>query len=314
MKEVGTCTGDRRPRGRYELVLFGILLLELWILYGLMGHTQGPKSGIGSALRWMVDRWSGSGGDLSHGWLIPIVSAVAIWRRRKELASAEKTASMAGLVVILLSLMLYVFGVRAQLTRLSLLSLIGLLWGIPLYLYGRRVAALLLFPCAYLVFCIPLSFLSDITVPLRIFVSTISAALLNGVGIQTERVGTIIASSVGGGFHFNVADPCSGLRSLLALSAIAAAYAHFAQKGLLRKLLLFAASVTIAMIGNISRILVVALIAASCGQEFAQGVYEQASGLIVFAVAVLLMIATGNLLNAIPSRKLREWKPVDKED
>lgn len=283
-------------------MLFGILLLELWILYGLMGHTQGLESGSRSALRWMVARWSGSGGDLSHGWLIPIVSAVAIWRRRKDLASAEKTASVAGLAVILFSLMLYLLGIRAQLTRLSLVSLIGLLWGIPLYLYGRRVAVLLLFPCAYLVFCIPLSFLSDITVPLRIFSSTVSTALLNGLGIHTERLGTIIASSAGGGFRFDVADPCSGLRSLLALSAIAAAYAYFTQKDLLRKGLLFAACVPLAIIGNVSRILVIAFVAAFFGQELAQGVYEQFSGFLVFSVAVLLMIAVGNLLNMNASR------------
>lgn len=292
----------RKLQGRAELVLFGILLLELWILYGLMGHTQGLESGSRSALRWMVARWSGSGGDLSHGWLIPIVSAVAIWRRRKDLASAEKTASVAGLAVILFSLMLYLLGIRAQLTRLSLVSLIGLLWGIPLYLYGRRVAVLLLFPCAYLVFCIPLSFLSDITVPLRIFSSTVSTALLNGLGIHTERLGTIIASSAGGGFRFDVADPCSGLRSLLALSAIAAAYAYFTQKDLLRKGLLFAACVPLAIIGNVSRILVIALVAAAFGQELAQGVYEQFSGFLVFSVAALLMIAVGNLLNMNASR------------
>ena len=293
---------------KITIVLLVIVILLLGYLYALHGNAQEIDVMSRSAIRWMVLRWQWAGSDSSHSWLIPFISAALIWMKRKDLAAAPKSVSWMGLGCVLGALLLHWIGIKAQLTRISLVSLIGLLWAVPFYLCGRNVARLLLFPCVYLAFCIPMSFLNNLTVPLRIFASTVSSLLLNGFGIAVVRTGTVIASTAEGGFVLGVADPCSGLRSLLAMSALTAAYAYLTQDTLLKKWLLFLAGVPLAMAGNICRIVIVAMVASAVGADIAMKVYEQVSGFIVFAVAVLLMLGVARLLNVNYREKLHQWK------
>ncbi|MCX7591036.1 MAG: exosortase/archaeosortase family protein, partial [Kiritimatiellae bacterium] len=190
-------------------------------------------------------------------------------------------------------------GVRAQLTRLSLLSLIILLWALPLYLYGLDMARHLVFPCAYLIYCIPLSFLDHLTFPLRLIASAIAAFLLNGLGIETVRKGTAIYTMAAGGFNMEVADPCSGLRSLLAMTALTAVYAYFTQRTSIRKVALFLTAVPVAIVGNVVRIVSTGLVAQGFGRDAALRLYHDFSGYVVFGVSVLLITAAGRLIQRI---------------
>lgn len=289
-------------------ILVGTMLILAGVLYGLMGNEQETAIYGPSAVRWMLNRWSGAGGDLSHCWIIPIVSLFIVWRRRDELSAAPKQHSYLGYTAVVAALLLHLLGMRAQLTRISLFSLIVLLWAIPWTLYGRRVAALLIFPCAYLIFCIPLSFLNSVTVPLRIIASTMSTAVLNALGIAAVQTGTSIRSAAAGGFNFDVADACSGLRSLLAMTALSAAYAQLTQRTLFKQWFVFLGAIPVAMAGNVARIVTIALIAEGISVKVALGVYHNYSAFIVFPVAILLMMGIGKLVNVDYRNKLTEWK------
>lgn len=297
-----------RRIGLRKLLYMFLILLCFFLLYGIQGNRQETHFRTKSAILWMVDRWSGSGGDLSHGWIIPLISLFIVWRIRDKLSDAAKKTSYAGLTVIILSLFLHWFGMRAQLTRISLLSMIGLIWGIPFYFYGPRVARLLLFPCAYLVFCIPLSFLNNITVPLRVFASKASVLLLNGFGIESARSGTMVYSAAAGGFNLDIADPCSGLRSLIAMAALSAVYSYFTQRTLLKQWILFIVALPVAIAGNIARIVTIAITAELFGQAAAMNVYHNYSGMIVIFFAMLLLVAFGKILDVDFGGKLKEWK------
>ena len=271
--------------------------LLLFYLYGLRGNTQEIHAAQGrSAIMWMVQRWGSADGQFSHGWAIPIVSLYVLWRKRHKLATAPRSTSLAGLAVVTGSLLLHWVGVRSQLTRISLISLVGLLWGIPFFLCGRQVAILLLFPCFYLGFCIPMSFLNMISLPLRLVATTISSAMLNGIGIEAVRRGTAIYSAAAGGFSFDVADACSGLHSLLAMTALTCVYAYFTQDKLWKGIILFIASVPLAVAGNIFRVLTIGVVAETIGMDTAMGLYHDYSGYLVFTAAILLMVALGELL------------------
>jgi len=293
-------------RGLPEIVAFAILMIgALVLLYGIQGNAQEVNLHGRSAIVWMAKRWNGSGGDLSHCWIIPLVSAYVLWRKRATIRSARKAVYPAGIIFVVGALVLHWLGYRSQLTRLSLFSMIVLTWGIPLTLYGREIGKILIFPCSYLLFCIPLSFLDSVTVPLRILASSVSTELLNGLGIAAIQSGTAIYSSAGGGFSFDVADACSGLRSILAMTALTAAYAYLTQEGMLRKWTLFLCAVPLAILGNIARIVTIAIVAVSFGAEAATKVYHDFSAFIVFPVAILLMVAIGNLLDTKNRRKRR---------
>jgi exosortase len=288
----------RRP-ATYSLAMLTVCMVYL---YGFNGNTEYVGTQGRSAIRWMVSRWSGGvAADLSHGWLIPLVSLYALWQRRKALWDAEFMADWRGIFLTVAALFLYWAGVQGQQTRLTLVSLVLLLWSIPFAFWGWGVARQMIFPVGYLIFCIPLSFLDSLTFPLRLFASTVSAEILNGLGIETVRTGTAIHSAAGGGFNFEVADPCSGLRSVLAMTALTAAYAHFVQRGTVRQWLLFLAAFPLAVAGNIVRIVMIGVVALLFGQERATGFYHDYSGYVFFFAATGLMLATASLLN-------RDWR------
>ena len=291
--------------------LFSLMVGLIFFIFHFQGNTIEVTTLGHSALLWMTERWQDSisyGGDYSHGWLIPFVSIYIIWLKRHELMMVPKSVSRVGLALVVTALLIHWLGAKAQQTRLSLFGLVVLIWAIPFYFHGWRVAKILVFPCAYLIFCIPLNFLDSLTFPLRIMATVLSTALLNGLGIAAERAGSAIYSMAAGGFSFDVADPCSGIKSLLAMTALTAVYAYFTQKTWWKKWLLFLSSIPLAIVGNIARITTVAIVAEAFGEKLALGLYHDYSGYVVFSVAIGLMIGLGALLN-LNFMELRErWK------
>lgn len=282
-----------------EWIAWATVAACLFYMYAVEGNAEQSDNQGRSAILWMFSRWRWSGADMSHGWLIPLVSAFVLWRKRKDWSLAAREISLAGLGVVIAALLLYVVGLRVQQTRLVLLSLIALLWGIPFFVYGRRIAGILLFPCAYLVFCIPMTFLEDLTLPLRLVSTSVSSVLLNGLAIPVTRAGTAIHVEAGGGFALDVGHPCSGLRYLTAMVAITVVYAYFSHREPWKRVVLSLASVPLAMAGNIARIVLIAMVGTWFGVERAVGFYHDYSGYVVFAVAALLMAVTSNFLERV---------------
>jgi exosortase len=291
-----------------RIALLSVVIGLVFALFHYQGNTTDLRVYGRSVFAWTVIRWSESGEDYSHAWLVPWVSLGLLWFRRHEIMDARKKSDVRGLWVVIFALLLHWLGAKAQQSRISLAGFILLLWGVPFYLWGWEVARYLIFPCAYLVFAIPLTFLDSMTFPLRLVVAKSATFLLNGLGVPANRSGSAIYSLAAGGFNFDVADPCSGLRSLLAMTALMAVYAYLTQRTLLRKWLLFLCSVPIAVLGNIVRILTIALVAQAFGQEIATGLYHDYSGYVFFAAAISLMVGVGSLLS-IDFRKWKEqWK------
>lgn len=295
--------------------LVSVIVGMLYVLFHFQGNTTAIETYSRSAFLWMVYFWQyteGFGGaDYSHGWLIPVVSVVVVWMMRHELAEAPKAVSRVGLALVALALFMHWMGAKGQQTRLSLAALILFIWGLPYYLYGWQVAKRLIFPCSYLIFCIPLNFLDVISFPLRLFSAAGAVSILNGLGIEAERSGSAIHTMVGGGFSFDVADPCSGIRSLLALTALTAVYAYFTQKGLIKQWILFLSAIPLAIIGNTARITTIALVAEAFGERIATTLYHDYSGYIVFAVAIFLMVGIGMLLNVDYKEAYAKWKAAN---
>lgn len=295
-----------------QIGLFALIVGLLYVLFHLQGNTIMVETYSRSAFSWMLSFWNSTtmfdGADYSHGWLIPIVSIVVVWMKRHELAQTPKAISGWGLAFIVLALLTHWMGAKAQQTRLSLFAFVLFIWALPFYLYGWQVAKKLIFPATYLIFCIPLNFLDTLTFPLRIFAAAASTAILNGLGIAAERSGSAIYSLAAGGFNFDVADPCSGIRSLLAMTALTAVYAYFTQKTILKQWILFLCCIPLAIIGNMARITTIALVAQAFGEKIALTLYHDYSGYVVFAVAIGFMVAIGGLLQINYREAWQQWK------
>ncbi len=294
-----------------KIALISIMVGMAYVMFHLLGNTTEIRMYGRSVLRWMISYWNNprmfGGVDYTHGWLIAPVSLWLVWTRRKDIAAAEKSVSRIGLAVVILALLLHWFGAKAQQTRLSLAALVLLLWAVPFYLYGWGVAKQLIFPCSYLIFCIPLNFLDSFTFPLRIFSTSVSTALLNGLGIPVLRKGSTFTIE-GVESNFEVEEACSGIRSMLAMTALTAVYAYLTQKTLTKKWILFLSCIPLAVIGNTARIVTVALVAKAFGRELAVGLYHDYSGYVFFSVAIGCMVAVGSLLNTDLRKVWKQWK------
>lgn len=250
--------------------------------------------------------------DMGHIWVVPLFSLAVVWMRRKELGVAVGRPSVLGLFGMLPGFLLFWIGTRGDQVRITQFGMFYLLWFSAYAVYGYKFAKLLIFPVVFLLFTVPLSFLDFFTVKLRFLTSALATSLLNGVGIPVVRIGTGIQCLSGEGFNLDVADPCSGLRSIFALTALTAAYAYMTQKTTLKKWLLFLCSVPIAVLGNLARIFSIALVANCCGQEAATGFYHDYSGYVVFLVGILLMMQVASLMSRSDKLKMKKERAADK--
>ena len=235
--------------------------------------------------------------DMSYAWYVPLFSLYVLWQERKEIVASVGAPSGFGLPPLLLFLFAGFLGTRGIQIRLEIVGFVGMLLGLTLTFFGMRTAKRVLFPVLFLLFCLPLhTYLDLVTIHLRLLAVSVASGILQGCGVDIVRQGTMLTSPTGA-FAIDVAEPCSGMRSLFAMMALTAGYAYFTQPTWLRRGLLFALSIPIAVAGNAMRILSIVAIAATCSADFATGFYHDYSGYIVFLVAILLMVATGGLIS-----------------
>ena len=136
------------------------------------------------------------------------------------------------------------------------------------------MARILLFPCAFLLFLIPVAALEQATFRLQFAITGIVGALSNLVGIKIQAIGTTL-SAMDKSFDFQIAEGCSGIRSLTAMAMLTAIYVHLTQKELWKKLVIFAFSIVFAIAGNVGRILTVILVAKWINPTLAGGIYAR---------------------------------------
>lgn len=284
-----------KVQGTALIVWLGIGLCLVG-LYGFNGNAEETMAYGRSMILWLQSRWSYAGSDMSHGWLIPFVSLWLVWRQRDQVRNVASEGDWRASGLVLLSLLMYLAGIRVQQTRIVLMSLPLLLLGIAWFMHGGGVARKIAFPCAYLLFCVPFTFLDALTLPLRLISTSVASGVLNGLGVQVIRMGTAIHVGGDGGFSLDVAHPCSGLRYLIAMAALTAVYAYVTQKGAVRRWALGLASLPIAMVANVVRIILIALVGVIWDKDVAVGFYHDYSGYVVFGVAIVLMISLGNAL------------------
>lgn len=251
--------------------------------------------------------------DWEHCFLVPMAIAFIVYEMRDRLVVLKPQPSMLGLPVLLGGLFLYWAGQRVDNQYVGYASMQILVAAWILLALGWRFMLTLAFPWLFLVFLWPLLFLETyLAFPLRLIMSEASVNALNFIGIDSVKVGTAIISApdtlanlpAGARFSVDVADPCSGIRSLFALMMVSALYGFFVFKSWWKHALIFALSIPLAVLGNLVRILILTLGTLVFGADFAIGggledpsTFHMFAGFFVFAVALGGMLIIGWLLN-----------------
>lgn len=217
--------------------------------------------------RWMIQRWDESGSYMSHGWLIPPIAAWLLWQEKKEILAARARGSASGLWLIAGALVFHLVAGVADVSSISGITLIPLLFGFTAMRFGWACVRKTWFPIAFLVFMIPPPefVISGINFTLKLLAADIAAWLLNATGLPAVRTGSFMLF---GSEKLAIGDVCSGLRSLLSLLSIGVLYAWLIRgKGVANVLAVLAATVPAAIIGNGIRIGLVAYMVAWLGHE-----------------------------------------------
>jgi len=224
----------------------------------------------------MVHDWS-IDDNYSHGYLIPFISAYMIWSVRKELQRVDILPSNWGLALIVLGLVQLTVAIIGSELFLQRTSMVVLLFGFSLFLLGKIVW-------------------NKIAFPMKLFASYIAANVIDWIGISILREGNILnlASTT-----LEVADACSGLRSLTSLLALSAAFAYIFPLKVINKWVLFFSAIPIAIAVNIFRLTSTAVLAQRFGAKVAQGFLHEISGILVFIIAFILLFVVYTILSKL---------------
>jgi exosortase len=231
--------------------------------------------------------------DPNYGYcfLVPFISAWILWREKKRWSAARHRPSILGFWIVLLAMGLLIAGTLGAERFTARISFLLLLSGIVVFLAGREMLRLVAFPLAYLLFMVPLPamVLYQLTLPLQLVASRVGAYGLNALGVHTMREGNLLLLP---NCTLEVLESCSGIRSLLALSAAVTAYAFFAKRALWRRCALVVLVVPVVIVCNGLRLVAAGLISYRAGPQADAGFNHLGLGIGTFLLALSIMVLT----------------------
>jgi exosortase len=233
--------------------------------------------------------------NFSHGFFVPLFSAYLIWRDRQDLAKVPVRPSWFGIIVVGAGLSILVVGSLGAELFLSRSSLVVILAGLVTFFFGWAYLRALLFPLVFLLLMVPIPAIifNQITFPLQLLASRLASFVLPEIGVPVLREGNIISLPA---MPLEVAEACSGIRSLMSLLTLAAIYSYFAENSSWKRVCLVAVAVPIAVAANAVRIIGTGLLVQYWDPDKALGFFHEFSGWIIFLVSVFLLIGAQSLL------------------
>ena len=252
----------------------------------------------------LVQQW-GSDQNFSHGYFVPLFSAFVIWQDRDRLARVNRHPNWSGVALIVPGLALLILGQLGAELFLSRSSLLLVLAGFVVLFGGWSFFRALLFPWAFLFLMIPIPAIifNQITFPLQILASKLAAATLPLFGVPVLRQGNVmtLASQV-----LQIAEACSGIRSLMSLVTLAIIYGYLMERRVWIRYVLAIAAVPVAVAANSFRVISTGLMVEYWDPEKAEGYFHSSWGWIVFVVSLLMLYAVHGLIRRIVAEGGRE--------
>jgi exosortase D (VPLPA-CTERM-specific) len=280
---------------------WGLLAFALLVAYI-------PFAGV---LNGLFDVWSLQP-EYSHGFLIPLISLFLIWRERAVLVRTPFTGSWFGVGLVVLGVSLWAMGELSTIWVIDQYAFLVVLYGLVWALAGGRIFRRLWMPLLILWFMIPLPafFAGGLSLRLQLLSSLVGTALIRLAGISVYLDGNVIDL---GTYKLQVAEACSGLRYLFPLMTLAFIVAYLFRGPAWKRVLLFLASIPIAILMNSLRIGVIGITVEYWGVRMAEGVLHEFEGWVVFMASMLVLLVIAAVLARIgqPGGRLRDALRLD---
>lgn len=274
-----------------RIVFIGCLLVIFGLLYWRSFHE-------------MMTVWLLVDSYYTHGFLVPLVSLFFVWHKRTQLARVPRESSSYGFVWLFLASILLLAGDFLGFRVFSQLSLLPMLVGVLLLLYGTAFVRVLWFPITYLLFMVPIppSLTQSIALRLKLLATEAAVRLANAITIPLVQDGSMVYWNTSYGTdQLLIGDVCGGLRSLIALLAFGAIMAYISKTRPVGRWLVLFFSPPIAIISNVFRVFLLCVVGYFYGSSVAAGWFHDMSGYMIFVVAFALFF--------LLERQLRVWFP-----
>jgi exosortase len=241
-----------------------------------------------------IEVWSTTE-EFRYGYLIPPVSMGVIWFRRHALRGSIGDGATGGLLIVLASLVAMIAAERMGIHALAGLAVSPLLFGAAVYVWGWSAGRVLAFPFAFLAFALGVfrGLLDTVGFALQSITAVGAGSLATAIGLPVTRDGLILSSDR---FAFIVAEPCSGMSSLVSLLALASLWTYAARGSLTARATVLLSVAPLAIFANSARVTMVLIAAEWFGQDAAIGFFHGASSLVLFGLAVSGLLAVSRLV------------------
>jgi exosortase len=255
----------------------------------------------------LVRQWTADP-DYSHGFFVVPLAAFFAWERREPLARVPIRPHAAGLAVLAVSLLVFIAGRYGSELFLTRVSMIGVLAGLILYLAGWTQLRILAFPIAFLLFMVPLPAIifNQLAFPLQLLASRLGEVAISATGVPVLREGNVLLLP---GRALEVAEACSGIRSLLSLLMLAIVLGYFTERRTGPRVAIAFAAVPIAVIANAIRVAGTGLASYWISPAAAEGFFHSFSGWLMFVVALAGLLAVHRALELARGRVFRVVRP-----
>jgi exosortase len=227
------------------------------------------------------------------------------WRKRyvlREIAEDYITGkNLISLLILIFGILLYLFGRRQNYLLFSSLSLIPVLWGLTGFLYGKQFTKALAFPILYLILLIPPPFaiLDSITLPMRYGIASMTESFLQFIGYPISRNGLMLTIGYNDIF---MGAPCSGFRSLITMISLVMVYVYMTKGSRFKKILLVSFITPAALLGNFIRVVTLCLVTFYFGEEAGQGFFHNFSGIVIFIITISGLLIIESIYDSIAKR------------
>ncbi len=242
--------------------------------------------------------------DYSHGFLVPLFAAFLVWDKRKVLKAIPIRQTWSGIVLVVFSIMVLILGVYGVELFTARISFILMITGLIATFFGWAMVRELRFPLLVLVLAIPFPAIlfNRITFPLQLLASRIASDILPLLRVPTLHEGNVIELPV---MKLEVAEACSGIRSLMSLFTLAVFYGYFLERTTKRRVILALASIPIAVTANVARIVGTGLCVQYWAPEKALGFFHEFSGWVMFVVSLACLFLVHRAMRLISPVKAK---------
>jgi exosortase len=238
-----------------------------------------------STFIWLYQRYIADDTYYSHGFLIPVVTGVLIWFKRSQIINIKWEYNFWGLILVISALAIHFLSTLVEVFFVSGFSILLLVFGISLFLFGKKITQKIIFPISFLIFMFPLPLvaINAISFPMKMFVTKSAAFILHTfLNIPLKNEGFQIFFPNG---SLTIENPCSGLRSFIVMLALGSIFAYLLKASMSKRISLFLLAIPIAIVSNMIRVILLCLGVYIYGNQITQGFFHDFSGYLVFVIA-----------------------------